>query len=200
MKLEQKSFKNLVDFLGDLKTPKIHSEINWPLKPCATVVCTRPSRQKSAFSSVGPLYWDVGPWPSPARLGRPNMAQLGPTEPSLGQQLLQIANLSSFFSGRTGMCMMREEQNGSIELCYGTAISSTVTPCTLKCHRLCRLNIYTAKGQNGQSYIFDLCLFKHISPVANFGDPKSCILMAVGSFLSMQPRLPKTAQNFISVL
>ena len=70
------------------------------------------------------------------------MAQLGPTEPSLGQQLLQIANLSSFFlSGRTGMCMMREEQNGSIELCYGTAISSAVPPCTLKCHRLCRLNI-----------------------------------------------------------
>ena len=97
MKLEQKSFKNLVAFLGNLKTPKIQSEINWPLKPCATVVCTRPSRQKSAFSSVGPLYWDVGPWPSPARLGRPNMAQLGPTEPSLGQQLLQIANLSSFF-------------------------------------------------------------------------------------------------------
>ena len=61
------------------------------------IVCTRPSRQKSAFSSVGPLYWDVGPWPSPAQLGRPNMAQLGPTEPSLGQQLLQIANLSSFF-------------------------------------------------------------------------------------------------------
>ena len=61
------------------------------------IVCTRPSRQKSAFSSVGPLYWDVGPWPSRARLGRPNMAQYGPTEPSLGQQLLQIANLSSFF-------------------------------------------------------------------------------------------------------
>ena len=97
MKLEKKSYKNLVAFLGVLKTPKIHSEIYWPLKPCATVVCTRPSRQKSAFSSVGPLYWDVGPWPSPARLGRPNMAQLGPTEPSLGQQLLQIANLSSFF-------------------------------------------------------------------------------------------------------
>ena len=75
----QISVKILVGFLGDLKTPKIHSEINWPLKPCATVVCTRPSRQKSAFSSVGPLYWDVGPWPSPARLGRPNMAQLGPT-------------------------------------------------------------------------------------------------------------------------
>ena len=29
-KVEQKSVKNLVDFLGDLKTPKIHSEINWP--------------------------------------------------------------------------------------------------------------------------------------------------------------------------
>ena len=28
----QKSVKNLVGFLGDLKTPKIHSEINWPLK------------------------------------------------------------------------------------------------------------------------------------------------------------------------
>ena len=31
MKLGQKSVKNLVGFLGDLKTPKIHSEINWPL-------------------------------------------------------------------------------------------------------------------------------------------------------------------------
>ena len=31
MKLGQKSVKNLVDFLGDLKTPKFHSEINWPL-------------------------------------------------------------------------------------------------------------------------------------------------------------------------
>ena len=29
---------------------------------------------------------------------------------------------------------------------------------------------------------------------------KSCILMAVGSFFSLQPRLPKTAQNFISIL
>ena len=29
---------------------------------------------------------------------------------------------------------------------------------------------------------------------------KSCLLMAVGSFFSLQPRLPKTAQNFISVL
>ena len=27
----QKSVKNLVGFLGDLKTPKLHSEINWPL-------------------------------------------------------------------------------------------------------------------------------------------------------------------------
>ena len=27
----QKSDKNLVGFLGDLKTPKLHSEINWPL-------------------------------------------------------------------------------------------------------------------------------------------------------------------------
>ena len=31
MKLGQKSVKNLVGFLGDLKTPKFHSEINWPL-------------------------------------------------------------------------------------------------------------------------------------------------------------------------
>ena len=32
MKLGQKSVKNLVGFLGDLKrTPIIHSEINWPL-------------------------------------------------------------------------------------------------------------------------------------------------------------------------
>ena len=32
MNLGQKSVKNLVGFLGDLKTPKIHSEINWPLE------------------------------------------------------------------------------------------------------------------------------------------------------------------------
>ena len=32
MKLGQKSVKNLVGFLGDLKTPKFHSEINWPLR------------------------------------------------------------------------------------------------------------------------------------------------------------------------
>ena len=32
MKVGQKSVKNLVGFLGDLKTPKIYSEINWPLK------------------------------------------------------------------------------------------------------------------------------------------------------------------------
>ena len=31
MKLEQKSVKNLVGFLGDLKTPKFHSKINWSL-------------------------------------------------------------------------------------------------------------------------------------------------------------------------
>ena len=31
MKLGQKSVKYLVGFLGDLKTAKIHSEINWPL-------------------------------------------------------------------------------------------------------------------------------------------------------------------------
>ena len=30
--------------------------------------------------------------------------------------------------------------------------------------------------------------------------PKSCILMAVGSFFTLQPRLPKKTQNFISVL
>ena len=28
----QKSVKNLVGFLGDLKTPTVHSEINWPLE------------------------------------------------------------------------------------------------------------------------------------------------------------------------
>ena len=31
MKLRQKSIKNLVGFLGDLKTPKFHSEISRPL-------------------------------------------------------------------------------------------------------------------------------------------------------------------------
>ena len=31
MKLGQKSVKNLIGFLGDLTTPKINSEINWPL-------------------------------------------------------------------------------------------------------------------------------------------------------------------------
>ena len=31
MKLGQKSVKHLVGILGDLKTPKIHSEINQPL-------------------------------------------------------------------------------------------------------------------------------------------------------------------------
>jgi hypothetical protein len=31
MKLGQKSVKNLVGFLGDLKTPKFHSETNGPL-------------------------------------------------------------------------------------------------------------------------------------------------------------------------
>ena len=31
MMLGQKSVKNLFGFLGDLKTPKLHSEINWPL-------------------------------------------------------------------------------------------------------------------------------------------------------------------------
>ena len=31
MKLRQKSVKNLLGFLGDLKTPKFHSEINRPL-------------------------------------------------------------------------------------------------------------------------------------------------------------------------
>ena len=32
MKLGQKSVKNLVGFWGDLKTPKFHSEIKWPLE------------------------------------------------------------------------------------------------------------------------------------------------------------------------
>ena len=31
MKLGQKYVKNFIGFLEDLKTPKIHSEINWPL-------------------------------------------------------------------------------------------------------------------------------------------------------------------------
>ena len=31
MKVGQKSVKSLVGFLGDLKTPKFQSEINWPL-------------------------------------------------------------------------------------------------------------------------------------------------------------------------
>jgi len=31
MELGKKSVKNLVGFLGDLKTPKFHSEINLPL-------------------------------------------------------------------------------------------------------------------------------------------------------------------------
>ena len=37
IKLGQKSVKNLVCFLGDLKTPKIHSKINWPL--ALTIEC-----------------------------------------------------------------------------------------------------------------------------------------------------------------
>jgi hypothetical protein len=32
LKLGQKSAKTLVGILGDLKTPKIHSEIDWPLE------------------------------------------------------------------------------------------------------------------------------------------------------------------------
>ena len=36
-RLGQKSFKNLVRFLGDLKTPKFLSEINWPLKAIVNV-------------------------------------------------------------------------------------------------------------------------------------------------------------------
>ena len=32
LKLGQKSAKYLVGILGDLKTPKIHSEIDWPLE------------------------------------------------------------------------------------------------------------------------------------------------------------------------
>ena len=32
MRLGQKYVKSLVGFLGDLKAPKINSEINWPLK------------------------------------------------------------------------------------------------------------------------------------------------------------------------
>ena len=31
MKLRHKSVKNLVDFFGDMKSPKIHSEVNWSL-------------------------------------------------------------------------------------------------------------------------------------------------------------------------
>ena len=31
MKVGQKSDKSLIGFMGDLKTPKFHSEINWPL-------------------------------------------------------------------------------------------------------------------------------------------------------------------------
>ena len=42
MKLAQKSVKNLVGLLGDLKAPKFHSEINWPLmlyKMCSLYSC-----------------------------------------------------------------------------------------------------------------------------------------------------------------
>ena len=34
----QKSIKNFVGFLGDLKTPKVHSEINWPLVVTAEAI------------------------------------------------------------------------------------------------------------------------------------------------------------------
>ena len=34
LRLGQKSLKNLVRFLGDLKTPKFPSEIKWPLASC----------------------------------------------------------------------------------------------------------------------------------------------------------------------
>ena len=40
MKLEQKFVKNLVGFLGDLRTPKFHSEIKWPLGGCKTMMDT----------------------------------------------------------------------------------------------------------------------------------------------------------------
>ena len=38
------------------------------------------------------------------------------------------------------------------------------------------------------------------SPRSFYGRNICSVLMAVGSFFSLQPRLPKTAQNFISVL
>ena len=41
LKLGKKSVKNLVDFLGDLKTPKFHSEINWPLSVSQSMNLTR---------------------------------------------------------------------------------------------------------------------------------------------------------------
>ena len=43
MKLGQKFVKNLVGFLEDLKIPKFHSEINWPLAQHCSVHIVQPS-------------------------------------------------------------------------------------------------------------------------------------------------------------
>ena len=53
MKLGQKSVENLVGFLGDLKTPKLHSEISWPL---LVVGFTKPRRLVS-FQNLLSLYF-----------------------------------------------------------------------------------------------------------------------------------------------
>ena len=55
MKLGQKSVKTLVGFLGDLKTPKIHSEINWPLVGWRIVLsCLIELNHKSTSSDLKP--------------------------------------------------------------------------------------------------------------------------------------------------
>ena len=60
---------------------------------------------------------------------------------------------------------------------------------------------YFMKLFNADAKIFLKKLKKNFCPQkVEKTTSKSCLLMAVGSFFSLQPRLPKTAQKFISVL
>ena len=56
MKLGQKSVKHLVGFLGDLKTPKFYSEIDWPLA-LSHVLSEISQKYISYIISLDPSIW-----------------------------------------------------------------------------------------------------------------------------------------------
>ena len=65
MKLGQKSVKNLVGLLRDLKTPKFHSEINWPLPTMTNTISEKEEGKLPENSTIIRFFrfWSLLPCP-----------------------------------------------------------------------------------------------------------------------------------------